>query len=224
MNRAMIAVLVLILCLIVPVPIFTAELGAYHHGQPSEGNPRVALTFDDGPHIKLTPRLLDICSKYGVKVTFFVVGQRVSGCRDILKRMVNDGHEISNHTWNHPKLTSLSYDSIYWQIERTQDSIEKITGYRPTLCRPPYGATNSRINNYLAEKFDLRVVMWSVDPSDWRCPGSSVVASRVVSGAQDGSIILLHDIHRGTIEAVPTIIEKLKMRGFIFVTVSEIIS
>lgn len=99
----------------------------------------VALTFDDGPNPKTTPMLLDILKKYNAKATFFILGQNIPGNEEIVKRMVAEGHEVANHSWSHPNFKTLSPEQIKQEVEQTQSALEKITGRRPTMIRPPYG-------------------------------------------------------------------------------------
>jgi peptidoglycan/xylan/chitin deacetylase (PgdA/CDA1 family) len=184
----------------------------------------VAMTFDDGPHETLTPRLLDILKERGIKATFFVVGRNVVEYPDIAKRIVNEGHEIANHTWSHPWLTRLSDSSVRNQLQKTSDAIKKTTGVRPVLFRAPYGALRSRQRAWIFEDFGYPEVLWTVDPLDWKRPGVSVVTRRIVDGASPGAIILAHDIHKSTIDAMPGTLDQLRAKGFEFATMSELIA
>jgi len=184
----------------------------------------VALTFDDGPHGTLTPKLLDLLQREGIHATFFVLGSCVSAYPEILQRMAAEGHEVANHSWDHPRLTSLGPEKFKHQIQDTTDIIEKNTGRRVTLMRPPYGLYNERIKNELTGSRGLDVILWSVDPNDWKRPGSDAVARRLVNGAHPGAILLAHDIHPGTIAAMPQVIAQLKDKGYSFATVSELLA
>lgn len=186
--------------------------------------PVVALTFDDGPHPEYTPKLLDILRHHGVRATFYVIGRNVETHPDIARRIVSEGHEIANHSWSHPSLTSLSAARLRQEVESTSAIIEKVTGRRPTNIRPPYGAINERVRQILFNEHGLDVIMWSVDPLDWKRPGASVVAQRLVEGAAPGGILLAHDIHPGTIEAMPETITRLKAKGYGFATVSQLLA
>ncbi len=186
--------------------------------------PYVALTFDDGPHPVNTPRILDILNKYGAKATFYVLGERVQRHPSILARAVASGHEIGVHTWDHPSLTSISRDAVTSQMERSIAAISSATGGRKVrTMRPPYGAINSSLVDYFTNAYGLTTVMWNVDTNDWRRPGVSVVTSRAVNSAKSGSIILLHDIHGPSADAVEGIVKGLQERGFKIVTVSELL-
>ena len=185
--------------------------------------PYIAMSFDDGPSPTLTPRLLDILKQRGIKVTFFVIGQNVEHAPEIVARAAAEGHEIGNHTWDHPALTKLSDGRIQDEINKTSEAIFKAIGKKPVLLRPPYGAMNARVHR-IVEQDGMKVVLWSVDPNDWKRPGSSVVERRILAGAKPGAIILSHDIHPGTIEAMPATLDALLAKGYKFVTVSELIA
>lgn len=185
--------------------------------------PMVALTFDDGPHPSLTPKLLDILEGEGVAATFFVIGSLVEANSQIIKRMADGGHQIGNHTWDHKDMRKLSETRVVYTLQRTSEAVEKACG-RPTLgTRPPYGGMNSKTEHHIPSEYKP-VIMWDVDPLDWKKPGSGVVAQRIISGAKPGAIILAHDIHSGTIDAIPQVIRELKAKGYQFVTVEEILS
>lgn len=186
--------------------------------------PVIAMTFDDGPHATLTPKLLDLLKERNIKATFFMVGECAEANPDIVKRIHDEGHEVANHSWNHPSLTKLSPDAVASQLNKTSDAIAAACGVRPVLMRPPYGAVNEPLKKRINEEFKMKVVLWSVDPLDWKRPGPSAVTSRIVSQTQPGAIILSHDIHAGTIEAMPATLDQLKAKGYKFVTVSELLA
>lgn len=185
--------------------------------------PVVALTFDDGPHGQLTPQLLDILRDQGIHATFFVLGSNVAAHPEIARRIVNEGHEIANHSWDHPSLPRVSAERLDREIRSTSDIIEKTTGHKVTMMRPTYGALNDRVRHSLIDDYGLDVILWSVDPFDWKRPGPGVVTRRLVSGAHPGAILLAHDIHPGTIAAMPDTIAQLKAKGYRFATVSELL-
>lgn len=184
----------------------------------------VAMTFDDGPHPKLTPRLLDILKERGIKATFFVIGKCVAEYPDIAKRIVAEGHEIANHTWNHPQLPKLSPTAFAAEITQTNDAIQQATGILPVTMRPPYGAINAGITKRLNEEYGLSVILWSVDPQDWKIRKSDHVSSHIIKNAAPGAIILAHDIHASTIDAMPAALDALQAKGYKFATVSELIA
>ena len=186
--------------------------------------PYIAMTFDDGPSAINTPRLLDMLKQRGIKATFFLIGENVQAHPEIVKRILAEGHEIGNHTWTHPQLSRLSYDRVKSEISRTQDAIKEASGYTPTLLRPPYGAITQKQREWIASALGLRVILWSVDPFDWKRPGPAVVRQRILTGAAPGAIVLSHDIHKQTVDAMPTTLDALIAKGYKFVTVSQMIA
>jgi peptidoglycan/xylan/chitin deacetylase (PgdA/CDA1 family) len=186
--------------------------------------PYIAMTFDDGPHATNTPKLLDLAAKRHIKLTFFVLGECVQQNPAVLQREVAEGHEIGNHSWSHPNLAKLSDEAVRSQLRRTEDIIVKTAGVKPKLMRPPYGELTKRQRIWVNHDFGYKVILWDVDPLDWKRPGPSVVARRIIAGARPGSIILSHDIHPPTIEAMPQVFDALLAKGFKFVTVSELLA
>jgi peptidoglycan/xylan/chitin deacetylase (PgdA/CDA1 family) len=186
--------------------------------------PYIAMTFDDGPSAVLTPKLLDILAAHHIKVTFFVLGEMVAEHPEILARAAREGHEIASHSWSHPNFAKMSQESIRSQLQRTDDEIKSATGKRPTLFRPPYGSITEREKHWIHDQFGYDIILWDVDPFDWKRPGPAVVRNRIVKETRPGSIVLSHDIHPGTIEAMPSTLDELEAKGFKFVTVSELIN
>lgn len=186
--------------------------------------PYVALTFDDGPHASHTPRLLDILRARNVKATFYVIGKNVDLYPGIVRRTVAEGHEIGNHTYTHPKLSSLSTDRVMSEIRKTDDAIVRACGIRPKTLRPPYGALLQNQRQMIHSTFGYPTIMWSVDPLDWKRPGSSVVTSRIVSATNNGAIILVHDLHGSSVDAMPATVDALLRKGYKFVTVSQLLA
>ncbi len=183
----------------------------------------VALTFDDGPSATYTPRVLDILRRYGVHATFFVLGENAVHNKSILARAAAEGHEIASHTWDHSNLTKLSHEQMASQMDRTAAVLQEAIGRRPALMRPPYGATNPEIVDYMMTQYGTPSILWDVDTVDWSHPGVGTVIDRAVSQARNGSIILLHDIHASTLQAVEGVVRGLQARGFKLVTVSQLI-
>jgi peptidoglycan/xylan/chitin deacetylase (PgdA/CDA1 family) len=179
----------------------------------------IALTFDDGPHATLTPRLLDMLEKRNAVATFYVLGSRVQGQGKILERALSRGSEIGNHTWDHPNLTKLSPQEINQQINNTNNAIFNATGTYPYTMRPTYGAVNQKVLNSVG----MPAVNWSIDTEDWKIKNSQKVAQHAISHARPGAIILMHDIHPTTIDAVPEILDTLIDQGYMFVTVSQLL-
>jgi peptidoglycan/xylan/chitin deacetylase (PgdA/CDA1 family) len=186
--------------------------------------PLIAMTFDDGPSEKLTPKLLDLLAAHHIRATFFVIGQNVADHPEIVARAAREGHEIASHSWSHPNLGKMSDDAVRRELRRTDDAIKEATGRRPALMRPPYGSITARQKRWIHDEFGYDIVLWDVDPLDWKRPGASVVCNRIVKETRPGSIVLSHDIHPGTIDAMPATLSQLEAKGFDFVTVSELIA
>ena len=184
----------------------------------------IAMTFDDGPSEKLTPELLDILAQHHIHATFFVIGRNVVEHPEILLRAVREGHEIGNHSWSHPAFGKMRDESVRAELRKTDDAIRAAIGVRPVLMRPPYGSITARQKKWINSEFGYRIILWDVDPLDWKRPGPAVVTSRIVRETRPGSIILSHDIHPGTITAMPDTLDHLQAKGFKFVTVSELIA
>jgi len=185
--------------------------------------PYIAMTFDDGPSATLTPKLLDLLAAHHIKATFFVIGENVAEHPEVVARAAREGHEIGNHSWSHPNFGKMSDESVRRQLWQTDDAIKNATGKRPTLMRPPYGSITAREKHWIHDELGYQIILWDVDPYDWKRPGPAVVRNRILKETQPGSIVLSHDIHPGTIEAMPSTFETLEAKGFKFVTVSELI-
>jgi len=185
--------------------------------------PYIAMTFDDGPSATLTPKLLDLLAAHHIKATFFVIGENVAEFPEIVARAAREGHEIASHSWSHPNLAKMSEESVRSQLQRTDDAIKSAIGKSPTLLRPPYGSIAERQKRWIHDKFGYDIIMWDVDPLDWKRPGPAVVRNRILKETRPGSIVLSHDIHPGTVEAMPSTFDELEGKGFKFVTVSELL-
>ncbi len=190
---------------------------------PTNG-PFLAMTFDDGPHPENTPRLLDMLRARNIKATFFVTGENARKHPDILRRIVAEGHEIGNHTQTHAKLTTLGQSQIRNEIIACHQAVQSATGILPRSFRPPYGAITPDQKAWIKAEFGMPSIMWSVDPEDWKKPGINVVTSRLVNGASRGGILLLHDIHKSSIDATPGTLDQLVGRGYQFLTISQLIN
>ncbi len=185
---------------------------------PAEHGKCVALTFDDGPSPRTTPRLLDVLKVHGVTATFFVVGKNVAAWRDIVKRTHAEGHEIGNHSWSHPWLSKMSTEAAKREIDRTDDELKQVTGEKPKIIRAPFGAMPAD----LKEVGDGRpFIGWGPDPRDSFHRSTAAIIRIAVAQSVNGSIPILHDTNSWSIAAVPAIILGLKKRGFRFVTVSQ---
>ncbi|MGE4371495.1 MAG: polysaccharide deacetylase family protein [Xanthobacter sp.] len=186
--------------------------------------PYIALTFDDGPNPDTTPRLLDMLKERGVKATFFVLGTRAAKYPELLRRMVEEGHEIGNHSWSHPQLTRISTDAADKQIADTSQAIFDATGQRPVYLRPPYGAMRGTLQNHIHQKFDMSFLYWTIDPLDWKHRDSKVVYENIISQAKPGAIVLMHDIHATTVDAMPQVLDTLIAKGYRFGTITQMVA
>jgi peptidoglycan/xylan/chitin deacetylase (PgdA/CDA1 family) len=196
--------------------------GIYTHGRIQ--GPYLAMTFDDGPSAEYTPRLLDLLKARHLKATFFLIGQNVQAHPELVRRIVAEGHEVGNHTWDHPQLSKLSDERATDEIEKTQDAIHTACGVTPVLLRPPYGALNKPEHVWIPQRLKLNVIYWSVDTLDWKHPGAATITQRVLAGARPGAIILQHDIHGQTIDAMAAALDGLIAKGYHLVTVSQLIA
>ena len=187
-------------------------------GRVDTSRPMVAITFDDGPG-KYTDRILSILEKYNARATFFVQGKNVASYKSVMQRAVTLGNEIGNHTWSHVNLSSSSSAVISQQISSTNTAIYNATGVYPKLYRPPYGAYNKAVLNCIP----MAAVMWSVDTLDWKTRSPVKTLASVKRDTYDGGIILMHDIHSPTADAVESVVKHLLMNNFQLVTVSELI-
>lgn len=183
----------------------------------------VALTFDAGPS-ENTNRLLDILKKEKVHATFFMLGKNHVAKRPAeVKRIDAEGHELANHTWSHQILTEIEPDEAKRELSRLQDAVRKITGKTPRLMRPPQGKTDGTVSE-ISKDLGLAQVLWSVTAKDYQTNDSALITKRVLDQTERDGIILLHDIYKGTVPAVPGILKELKQRGFTIVTVSQLLS
>jgi peptidoglycan/xylan/chitin deacetylase (PgdA/CDA1 family) len=185
--------------------------------------PFIAMTFDDGPHVANTPRLLDMLKERHIHATFFMCGENVVQYPALLKRMVAEGHEVANHSWNHPQLNKMKEEAVRSQLQRTHDAIVAACGVKPVLMRPPYGAFTEPQQRWSFGEFGYKCILWDVDPLDWKVRNAAHVESEILKQTVAGSIVLSHDIHKTTIDAMPATLDALAAKGFKFVTVSELI-
>ncbi len=186
--------------------------------------PYVAMTFDDGPHGANTPRLLDMLKQRKIHATFFMVGQCVAEYPAIVRRMVAEGHEVANHSWSHPQLSSMTEASVREQLQKTHDAIIAACGVAPKTMRPPFGAFTARQRAWSHGEWGYKCILWDVDPLDWKVRNAEHVKNEILKAAVPGSIILAHDIHKSTIDAMPETLDGLLAKGFKFVTVSELLA
>lgn len=183
----------------------------------------IALTFDDGPGPH-TKQLLDTLAKTGSKATFFVLGPNVASQPELIKRMAKEGHQIGNHSWNHPQLSRLSSKKVLSEIERTSAEVKKITGHGTNGIRPPYGDFNKSVRKTLSNVPDGEIILWSVDTLDWKTRSTAKTIASVKKEARPGAIVLMHDIHKPTVDAVPAIVKYLRDEGYTLVTVDDLLA
>ncbi|MBI2873967.1 MAG: polysaccharide deacetylase family protein [Firmicutes bacterium] len=185
----------------------------------------VALTFDDGPDPVYTPDLLELLSARKVKATFFLIGKMVDARPDLARLLVLQGHELGNHSYNHPPMAHLSREEVDFQLQEASKIIEKATGMRPRYFRPPLNSHNDQLVSAVVSG-GMTFIHWSVDSRDWESNSVDGIAGRVLTHAQPGDIILFHD-HGGdrsvTIKAVEKVIDGLSARGYVFVTIGELL-
>lgn len=180
----------------------------------------VALTIDDGPDPEWTPQILKLLARYQITATFCQVGNRASACPSMVRAVAESGHLIANHTWNHADLTNAPASTVRSQLEQTSDTIEAISGHRPTLYRAPYGAWSAQALAS-AKQLGMRPLDWSVDPRDWSRPGTSRIVQNILTNTRTGSIILEHDgggDRSQTVAALSIVLPRLIDAGYNFVT------
>lgn len=196
----------------------SASTGETVRNNPTEKK-TVALTFDDGPHPVYTPKLLAGLKERGVHVTFFLIGQNIDGNEDIIRQMKEDGHLIGNHSQNHMQLTREQTKEACDQINRTNEKIKSITGQTPEYVRPPFGSWSEELECIVP----MKVVLWNVDPLDWKTQNKNRIVRHIINHVEDGSIILLHDVYDTSVDAALEVIDTLSLEGYNFVTVDELL-
>ncbi|MCF8563381.1 polysaccharide deacetylase family protein [Alicyclobacillus tolerans] len=188
-----------------------------------------ALTFDDGPDRVWTPRILSVLAQYGVKAEFNCVGQRVQQSPHMLEQIIQEGHNVENHSWSHPNFTKIPVAKAKRQIEQTNLLIEQITGVRPRFFRPPYGALNDEVIREVIA-LGMKILYWNVDSLDWSGLTRKQVVANVLGHTEPGAIILMHfaggrgESLDGTVQALPYIIQTLRREGYTFKTVSALLN
>lgn len=178
----------------------------------------LALTFDDGPWPKTTEALLDGLAQRGVKATFFLVGEQVAGHQDTVRRMADEGHQIGLHTWHHVSLQGMTREEIAAQLGKTQQTIQAVAGPEELMLRPPYGFVDETLKQWA----QMPIVCWSVDTEDWKDQNVERIVQTVTQQAEDGDIILMHDIFETSVTAALACVDRLMAQGYYFVTVEEL--
>lgn len=187
---------------------------------PAETKKFVALTFDDGPRIDTTGRLLDGLLERGASATFFLLGQRIAGNEDLVRRMQTEGHQVGNHTWSHVLLQKMDRAAVTGEIGRTDALLREILGEGDYWVRPPYGLLTPEQRTW----FTVPLVHWSVDPEDWKLRNADADVRAVLKKVKPGDIILMHDTVPATVDAAVRIVDALQEQGYTFVTVEELLA
>ena len=218
-------VFVLVFLLSINITVNAKTSNVYHRMDSSENTKKIALTFDDGPHPRITREIISILREYGVTATFFVIGQNADNYPETMKLLADSGYEIGNHTYSHKNLKKLSENEVVEEFRKCNEALAKF-GVEPTLMRPPEGFFTEDVIK-VSRGMDYDIILWSIDTMDWAHTPSSDIVKNVIDNAKGGDIILMHDYlsgYGGTCEALRVIIPELMGRGFEFVTVSELIS
>lgn len=183
---------------------------------------KISISFDAAWGDEFTKDILDILDKYDVKSTFFLVGFWVEKYPEMVKEIYDRGHDVGNHSTNHPYMTKLSEEQIVQELNKTGDQIKKITSEVPILFRPPFGDYNDKLIKACKEN-DYYVIQWDVDSLDWKEMGAQPVVERVTRNVQKGSIVLFHNNAKYVKEYLPKVIERLQEEGYEIIPVSELI-
>lgn len=186
---------------------------------------KIALTFDDGPHPRYTPQILDILDKYGIKATFFAIGINADRYPDTMEMVISRGHEIGNHTYTHPHVDRIDSLTLHGEIEKCESALFSHTDYKTKLFRPPEGMIDGYVKSVI-KQLDYKVILWDIDTMDWAHTPPDVIADNVIKNVSSGDIILMHDYisyYSPTPEALEQFIPVLLEKGYKFVVISELI-
>lgn len=188
---------------------------------------KVAITFDDGPDTKTTPKILKILDKYDIPATFFVIGENAQKHGDVCKEIISSGHQLANHSFTHLRPTDVSIKTLINDFEKCNELLKDITNMDIQYIRPPYGLVTLNQLLVLREK-NFKIIGWSVDSMDWHTSDKDEIIRCVIDGIHPGAIVLMHsaggsDNRVATVHALPTIIESLKEQGYNFVTVEQLL-
>ena len=193
--------------------------------QHCDGEMKIALTFDDGPHPKKTPQILQVLREYGVRATFFEIGENIKYYPQIAKMVLSEGPEIGNHTYSHPHINKINKGDICQELYDCDEAMKDILNYTSKLFRPPEGIVDDDIRA-IAQDMNYSVILWSVDTKDWSGRSANDIVFEIKETVKPGDIILMHDYtgkNCHTVEALRRIIPILLEKGYTFVTVSELI-
>ena len=197
----------------------------YHKIDSADSEKRIALTFDDGPHPRITREIISILREYKVRATFFVIGQNADNYPETMKLLAQSGYEIGNHTYSHRNLKKMSEAEIEAEFKKCSEALLRF-GVKPTVMRPPEGFFTDEVVK-VSRTMQYDIILWSIDTRDWAHTPADDIVKSVLDNVKGGDIILMHDYlsgYGGTCEALRVIIPELQRRGFEFVTVSELIS
>jgi peptidoglycan/xylan/chitin deacetylase (PgdA/CDA1 family) len=184
---------------------------------------RIALTFDDGPTPGVTDRILDELKQRKLHASFFMIGERIAAAPELARRVLAEGHDVCNHTFTHPHLDTLPDQQVEEEIQKTQDIMRDVLSHRPKWFRPPYGGLRQNQAGMPAKR-DLGIVFWNVDPGDWAQPGQDKISGKILAETKPGSIILCHDTHLQTADAMTAVLDGLLERGLKFSTLSTLLN
>ena len=199
------------------------DVDIYHNNK--NAYMKIALTFDDGPHPRYTPQILDVLDEYNIKATFFVVGVNAKNYPDTIEEVIKRGHEIGNHTYSHPHVSCLNSYTLKEEVEKCESAIYELMDYKTKLFRPPEGMIDADVRTVL-RSLDYKVILWDIDTRDWAHVPPDEIAKNVVDNISSGDIILMHDYvsyNSPTVEAIKIFIPTLIDKGYKFVVVSELI-
>jgi peptidoglycan/xylan/chitin deacetylase (PgdA/CDA1 family) len=191
------------------------------HVEPAPKHPWIALTFDDGPHPR-TEDLLAVLRQAPVSATFFVVGKMADRYPQIIRDIAKDGHQLANHTYTHRNMSQLPSDEVISELEQTRAVVQRLTGQDAYLFRPPGGGFSRRTVRLTAQA-GYRMVLWSVLTDDVEGASPKFIRQRILKGAEDGGIVLMHSGIKTTVDVLPGVIAQLRERGYNFVTVSTLL-
>lgn len=182
------------------------------------GKKLVALTFDDGPDAEVTGKVLDALKSKGVRATFFVVGSRLRDGAELAKRAEQEGHEVESHSMGHRDMSTMTAAEVQVDAATMEQLFMEKLGHRPMMLRPPYGAVNQAVRN-----LSIPLMLWSVDTQDWGAQTAAEVRAAAMGAVFDGAVILMHDTHAVTAEAVAGLVDELRGQGYELVTVAEMV-
>ena len=213
--------------LLLPCFLFSVASAGEENVYRCHGNSsmKIALTFDDGPHPRYTPEILDILKKYNVQATFFLIGENIALYPELAERILREGHEIGNHTFTHQNIGAYTEHQLGKEMEHCEKAIYEVVEYRPKLFRPPGGKLDQKVKR-LAEAFDYKVILWNIDTRDWAHESPEAIKKNVIENIEAGSIILMHDyigFDSPTPKALEMFLPRLLEEGYHFVAVSELL-